>query len=131
MVLRKMTQISVHFLDKDCDAIKRYNFVYPKSIKSNIPPYIKYHDVPIIAHTFTISSVINIFNNKHAFKDLAIDHLKSKPLDFTCPCSPFIYNSICHVTNDDFNVINNIPLQYVLANRLSIVILSSLIGRIP
>jgi hypothetical protein len=50
-------------------------------------------------------------------KDLAIDHFKSKPLDFTSPCSPFIYDSTGHATNGDFNIINNTSLQYVLSNK--------------
>jgi len=46
---------------------------------------------------------------------LNIDDLKSKPPDYTCASSQFIYNPAGHVITGDLKVINNTSLQEVFA----------------
>jgi len=56
-----------------------------------------------------------IFNYKHVLHELNIDDFKSKPPDYICASSPFIYNPAGHVITRDLKIINNTSLQDVLA----------------
>ena len=56
-----------------------------------------------------------IFSNKHVWHDLNIDDFKSKPPDYTCASSPFIYNPAGHVITGDLKIINNTFLRDVFA----------------
>jgi hypothetical protein len=59
-----------------------------------------------------------MFNYKHLLHDLNIDNFKSKPPDYTCASSPFIYNPTDHVITGDLQIINNSSLRDVVAKRL-------------
>ena len=51
--------------------------------------------------------------------DLNIVDFKSKPPDYSCACSPFIYNPAGHVISGDQNIINNIFLRDVFAKSIN------------
>ena len=60
-----------------------------------------------------------IFNYKHVLHELNIDDFKSKPTDYICASSPFIYNPVGHVITRDLKTINNTSLQHVFAKSIN------------
>ena len=105
----------MHFANKGLDALKIFNILNNKNIKSKIPPYFTDQSTPIISYTYSRSIASKIFNYKKSLREVDFKDIKSKPPSCSCKNSEFCYSPVGHIITGNLNIVSNYKLRQVIS----------------
>jgi len=106
-ILKRKTNLNLHFANKGLDAINIANIFHHKSLQANVPAYFKQQDAPIISYTYTSTIASKNFNHRETLQHLNIDDPRLTPPVCFYSSSPFNYNPIGHVIAGDLAIVTN------------------------